>query len=247
MQTIPADSRATASAPAAIPNEADLNPRFERWGLSTRPQGNRPTCSVFTVTGALEYALASRVGQGTLLSVDFLNWACQQATGRETDGAFFWQLWAGYEQYGICPESDMPYAAAFDPERDPSAEARDRAQRRSKLARRLHWIKEWDVNTGLTDEQFLGVKRALADGFPVCGGFRWPKKATWTNGVLDMCPASDVFDGHSVLLSGYCDDPSGTGGVFAIRNSGGSDRAGFLTYEYACAYMNDAAIIEPAP
>jgi len=81
----------------------------------------------------------------------------------------------------------------------------------------------------------------------VCGGFRWPKEAIWDKGVLRMCPASEVFDGHSVLLEGYRDDPTQPGGgLFAIRNSGGESRNGSLSYEYVVAYMNDAAWIEPA-
>ena len=61
-----------------------------------------------------------------------------------------------------------------------------------------------------------------------------------------MCPASDVFDGHSIVLSGYRDDATQPGGgVFSIRNSGGNSRTGYMSYEYVRAYMNDAACIDP--
>ena len=46
------------------------------------------------------------------------------------------------------------------------------------------------------------IKQTLATGWPVCGGFRWPKQDQWKNEVLQMSPA-EVFDGHSVLLVGY--------------------------------------------
>jgi C1A family cysteine protease len=60
-----------------------------------------------------------------------------------------------------------------------------------------------------------------------------------------MAPPEGVFDGHSVLLVGYADDPQQPGGgIVLIRNSGGGVHDGALTYEYVSAYMNDAAWIE---
>jgi len=58
-----------------------------------------------------------------------------------------------------------------------------------------------------------------------------------------MCPPEEVFDGHSVLLVGYRDDPPG-GGVFIFRNTNRGGRDGFMPYSYARAYMNDAVWIE---
>jgi C1A family cysteine protease len=61
-----------------------------------------------------------------------------------------------------------------------------------------------------------------------------------------MCEPHEVFDGHSVLLSGYRDEPSHSGGgLFLIRNSGGPERHGAFPHAYARTYMNDAAWIEP--
>ena len=91
------------------------------------------------------------------------------------------------------------------------------------------------------------IKRALARGWPVCGGFLWPNNEgpLWKNGVLQMCPRSDVMDGHSVLLVGFRDDKTQPGGgVFLIRNSAGACRDSMLSYEYIRAYMNDAAWID---
>ncbi len=55
---------------------------------------------------------------------------------------------------------------------------------RLPLALRLEWIKEWNVNTGLTEAHLAAIKGTLAAGWPVCGGFRWPKEAQWVDGVL---------------------------------------------------------------
>jgi len=230
-----------------LPAAVDLRPMFQKWGLPLRSQGGRGTCSVFALTGALEYALASRQQTGTVMSVEFLNWASNQATSNSADGGFFSDLWAGYEHYGICPESDLPYSKIFNPNLHPDKAALQQAKETAGANLQLHWIKPWNVNTGLTEEQFLQIKRTLSRGWPVCGGFRWPKHEAWQNEILQMVPASEVFDGHSVLLVGFKEDASQPGGgVFLIRNSGGGAHDGALPYDYVRAYMNDGAWIQPA-
>ncbi len=104
------------------------------------------------------------------------------------------------------------------------------------------------MNTGLTAEHWVNIKRTLAQGWPVCGGFRWPHDAKWVNSVLQMCPSNNVYDGHSVLLVGYRDDEAQPGGgVFLFRNSSGDGRDGAMPYVYARAYMNDATWIDYEP
>jgi hypothetical protein len=230
---------------AVLPDSVNLNPMFEKLGLYTRPQGNRGTCSVFTVVGVLEYALASVKSKGTILSVEFLNWASHKVANRNVDGAFFSELWDGYMEYGICAESDLPYLPEFNVDLQPSESVLEKAKQMKSIPLQMHWIKEWDVNTGLADDQFEEIKQTLVNQYPVCGGFRWPKEAKWENEVLQMCPSSEVFDGHSIILSGYKDDPTQPGGgVFIIRNSGGHSRDGNMPYEYVKTYMNDALWIE---
>jgi len=59
-----------------------------------------------------------------------------------------------------------------------------------------------------------------------------------------MCPPEAVFDGHSVLLVGYREDNSKPGaGVFIFRNTS-TGQHGEMLFEYASAYMNDAAWID---
>jgi hypothetical protein len=225
----------------------DLRPAFQKWGLPLRSQGRRGTCSVFAMTGALEYALASRQQKGTVLSVEFLNWASNQATTNANDGGFFSDLWTGFQVYGICPESSLPYRPDYDANLHPEASALRQARSVAGANLRLHWIKPWNVATGLTEPQFLAIQRTLSRGWPVCGGLRWPRRERWRQDVLQMVPAAEVFDGHSVLLVGFKADPAEPGGgIFLIRNSGGGIQDGALPYEYARAYMNDAAWVEPA-
>ncbi|MHB0957063.1 MAG: DUF2961 domain-containing protein [Pirellulaceae bacterium] len=225
----------------------DLRPNFESRGLITRVQGNRGTCSVFVMTGVIEYAVAGRQGRSSPLSVEFLNWASNQAAGEAEDGGFFSDLWKGFARFGICLEEDMPYRDSFDPQIQPSNKALERASSLSSLGLQLHWIKQWNPHHGLTDEQFIRIKETLQRRYPVCGGFLWPKQQQWEEGVLTMCPRNAVRDGHSVLLVGYRDDPSQPGGgLFLIRNTAGESRDGCLTYEYVRTYMNDAVWVDIA-
>ncbi len=232
---------------AAVPAEVDLRPQFERFGLAERRQLSRPTCSAFTVTGPLEFAVASRQGHSPRLSVEFLNWAANQTGGDTADGGFFSDLWQGFAAHGICTEEDLPYQAQFEAGRPPGATALADARTRLGLGLglRFNWIKEWDVNSGLTDAHLAGIKRTLAQGWPVCGGFRWPKEAKWEHDVLQMCPTNAVYDGHSVLLVGYREDAAQPGGgVFQFRNTSGDGRNGTMSYAYARAFMNDAAWVD---
>lgn len=230
----------------SLAESVDLRPAFEKWGLERRVQGNRNTCSVFAVTGALEYALAAKRGRATRLSVEFLNWASNRALRDMNDGSFFSDLWRGFTIYGACPEEDMPYQDKFDPRRRPSSDAREHARLLHEVGLRLHWIKRWNPNTGFTEKQLVAIKRVLNRQWPVCGGLRWPKKPVrWEKDVLETPPPDGVVDGHSVLIVGYRDDPQQPGGGLLIfRNSNNNGRDGYMTYEYARAYMNDAVWID---
>lgn len=244
--TLPVESIQTAGAgTTALPESVDLRPNFEKWGLDRRTQGGRGTCSVFTMTGALEYAAASKTRHGERFSVEFLNWAANRIAGEDQDGGFFSDLWNAFDKYGICLEKSLPYRAEFDPRLTPAAEVLTEAKAPLALGLRHHWIKEWNVKTGLTDVQFQEIKRILNQGRPVCGGFRWPKQVQWDHDVLGMCPPEGVFDGHSVLIVGYRDDASQPGGgVLIFRNTNNGGRDGFMPYTYARAYMNDAIWVD---
>jgi hypothetical protein len=242
-----ADSGSTLPAVTGVAagGGVDLRPELERLGLGARRQQARPTCSAFTVVGAIEYAVARRQGHSPRLSVEFLNWASNKACGDTEDGGFFSDLWKGFAVYGICAESDWSYRERFDAGLLPSAGAMADARTRLGLGLRLNWIKEWDVKTGLSDAEFGAIQRTLDLGWPVCSGLRWPKQEQWTNGVLGMCSAEAVRDGHSVLLVGWRDDAGQPGGgVLLFRNSSGEGRDGAMPYAYARAYMNDAVWVD---
>lgn len=117
--------------------------------MGPRRQGDRPTCSVFTMASALEFAAARRLGLSPRLSVEFLNWAANAACGDKADDGFFSDLWKGYSAYVICDEEELPYQARFDAALQPGPRALADAKERRELDLRLHWLKEWNVNTGL--------------------------------------------------------------------------------------------------
>ncbi|MGD0538342.1 MAG: DUF2961 domain-containing protein [Verrucomicrobiota bacterium] len=242
---IPMSVDAQPSTNAPLPGAVDLRPEFARLDLKPRLQGGRPTCSVFTVVGALEFAVAKRQGHSPRLSIEFLNWAANKTCGDSDDGGFFSDLWKGFAAYGLCAEADMPYRATFDPASQPGADALADARIRLGLGLRLHWIKDWNVNTGLADAEFAAIKQTLATGWPVCGGFRWPKQEQWVDDVLQMCPTNAVRDGHSVLLVGYRDDTGQPGGgVFIFRNTSHDGREGVMPFAYTQAFMNDAVWVD---
>ena len=237
-----------AAHPASEPSGIDLRSAFTNWGLPLRLQGRRGTCSLFAMAGALEYALAREKRQGPIVSIEFLNWASNEATTNSNDGGFFSDIWTGFVAYGVCIEADWPYQQDYDPKLRPAETALRHAKDLAKADLRLHWIKPWDVRTGLSRSQLLEIKRVLSQRWPVCGGLRWPKHERWQEGILQMAPPEGVFDGHSLLLVGYRDHPNQPGGgIFLIRNSGGGVHDGAMTYEYVMAYMNDAAWIDRGP
>ena len=194
-------------------------------GLGPRAQGARGTCSIFTTCAAIEFALAIGSGQPRRLSPEYLNWAAGQANGHPSDGNFFHNALAGFEQYGICTEAHMPYQAAFDAARAPSADASDeavdlRAQSRQFL--HIQWIVPWTAaRFGVNDEQFAQIKHVLSLGYPVAAG-----------------------SGHSRLLVGFRDDQSVPGGGTFITEDSALNRFDEVTYEFVRTQVADVFWIE---
>ena len=240
----PVDANGAAEA-IITPKAVDLRPLLQKWGLEPRVQGGRETCSVFVVTEALEYALASKQQRGTRLSAEFLNWAGNQTHKESEDGGCFSELWAGYESHGICAEAEMPYRDKFDPAAKPSDGAIAHAKEIRSLGLKLHWIKEWDADKGVNEKQLAEIKKTLAQQWPVSGGFLWPKSKAVDLNLLTVVPRSEVIDGHSVLLVGYRDDAAQPGGgVFVFRNTSHGGRDGWMPYAYAREFVNDAAWVD---
>ena len=224
-----------------LPNKVDLSSQFDQWELPHRNQEKRPTCSVFTVVGALEFVRAKQGEKTGYLSVEYANWAKNQVTATMTDGGFFRDIWRGIRRHGLCDESLYPYKDEFDASAEPDENARANADEFFDIPTSIRWIKQWNPKTGLQDSQFLEIKKTLHEGFPVCVGLRWPHKDIRKEGILLSVPEEDVFDGHSVLFIGYQnDDQVEGGGYFIFRNTNNPKQNEKMSYRYAMNYANDA-------
>jgi hypothetical protein len=215
-------SGATNEAAAALPAEVDLRPQFAKWNLAPRRQGRRNTCSVFVTAGALEFALSKHRDAGAPLSVEYLNWACNQELGNTADdrGQFFHDLLRGFAQHGICRDDLMPYERRFA-NTQPDDAARQDAQQTGRLPFAVHWIRRWSKNSGLTEEQFAETRRVLAAGWPVCAG-------------------SD----HSRLFVGYQDDDNEPGGGTFLTRDSGVGRYSAVSYQWARERIYDLFWVE---
>jgi hypothetical protein len=207
------------------PDSIDLRPRLIALGLTPRPQGGRGTCSIFTATEAIEFALARQSGHAVRMSPEYLNWAGAKAAGHSSDGNFFHNAIAGFEQSGLCSEPLMPYAAQYDPARVPSAEAvadAARVQDQSRGVIVVHWIVPWVPDRfGVDGEQFAQIKETLARGYPVAAG-----------------------SGHSRLLVGYRDDPTLPGGGVFLTEDSALNKFDEVTYEFVRGQVADVFWIE---
>jgi hypothetical protein len=236
---------------AELPAKVDLKTQFENFGLTPRQQGNRGDCSLFALTGGVEFETARHLSKPPAqLSEEFLIWAGDKASGEPGDQAMFYKAVAGLNTFGICSEQRMPYGARPQPKRHPSpqalAEARELADRWQ-----VEWIKRWSVDRRLTDPQLAEIKQALAQGHPVACGLRWPKNLKGF-AILNVPGPNQVEDGHSILFVGYEDHPGKPGGgVFTFRNSFGPNWGqqgyGLMSYAYVKTYANDALWLRLGP
>ncbi|MEW6087162.1 MAG: hypothetical protein AB1498_02545 [bacterium] len=206
-----------------LPKQVDLRERLTQWQLKPRSQGGRKTCSVFAAAGALEFAVSRYFQRGVTLSIEYLNWACNQVIGNQTEdrGQFFYDLIRGYERYGICFDADMPYQDHFNPNLRPSEQAMGRAREVRTIGLKVYWINSWKAQKGLTDEQLWGIKIVLAEGYPVAVGST-----------------------HSNLIVGYSDDlQQPGGGIFLVKDSAIA-AYDTITYEFVKQEVGDVLWIE---
>ena len=236
------------SSPVELPAKVDLEPAYRKLGLAPRAQGTRDTCSSFAITAVAEYEYRRAYPNDPWpLSEEFLVWAANEATGLRGDQAMFYEALHGLNELGICRTGLLPYREKMDASTKPGkrilADAKELSNRW-----KVNWIKRWNLNRTLTESEIIAIKIALANGRPIVMGLRWPKQLKGS-ALLDVSPPADVFDGHSIVLTGYEDDPKKKGsGVFFFRNSFGAgwgrNGYGTMSYAYVTAYANDALWLE---
>lgn len=249
---------------APIAPLVDLRPEIEKLGLAVRDQGNRGTCSVFATTFLIEYHTARTKGpKGLDLSEEYLNWAKNRANKTDVDGGKFTDIIGGYQKFGMVPLTDMPNQPSFDP-KHPDTPTRAVITSGQKFERfPFTFIKEWNNQKGMSEQQLEATKAALKAGRPVATGIWWLTKfeTVTVNQVplLKEYPRKDnnhsdasknpMFDGHSIDLVGFHEGQEFPGGgYFIFRNSFGPgfghDGYGFVSFRYIRNYSNDAICIE---
>lgn len=162
----------------------------------------------------------------------------------------FYKAVHGLNSLGICSNELMAYENKSAAERKPSAKALADAKERAGRWK-VEWIKRWDLKRPLGSKELLAIKNALAGGHPVACGLRWPK-ALKGHELLHVPAADDVRDGHSIVFTGYEDDPKKEGGgILLFRNSWGprwgDSGYGVMSYAYAQTYANDALSLQLGP
>ena len=248
---------------APIAAEVDLRPEIGKLGLAIRDQGNRATCSVFATTFLIEYHTARTKKMKDLdLSEEYLNWAKNQANHTDWDGGFFTDIIRGYQQFGMVPISDMPYLPAFHPKHPDTPKQPVIAEGKEFARFPFTFIKQWDNQKGMSEQELDATKTALRAGHPVATGIWWlqnfetvtidhvpllkeyPRSAN-TNSAPSKNP---MFDGHSINLVGFHEGKEFPGGgYFIFRNSFGPNFGhngyGFVSFKYIRDYSNDAIAI----
>lgn len=239
-----AGDRASEGLPASV----DLRPLFDEHGLECGRQGKRNTCSLFAITAVANFEAAEQTGESPRFSPEYLVWAANKATARRGDQAMFYEATHGLNELGIASMDAIPYTDVPGGVTPDEALVDSAAQWRHRW--RVHWIKRWNLGSGLSVEELAEVKRQLAAGHSVACGLRWPVQPRG-NDLMEVPAADHVRDGHSIVLVGYEDDASlPGGGALVFRNSYGPEwgEGGYarMSYAYAREYGNDAVWLELA-
>ena len=230
---------AVAEQPA-LPHKISLLAEFELFGLTPLAQGNRDVCSLFAITAVAEFERDRHAkNPQPRLSEEYLIWAAKEAVGKSGDQAMFYEAVLGLDHLGICPSELMPYTKEPGHHAKPSQRRLSRVGN-SDIAGVPCGSRRWSVDAKLTEPEHLEIKRALAAGHPVACGLRWPNKLQGSE-LLKVPPPQAVFDGHSIVLVGFEDDPKQPGGgAFQFRNSDGPNWGergyGLISYGYVRAF-----------
>lgn len=178
-----------------------------------RDQGREGDCFAFTGAALKEFNCAVWGGGvatplGAWLSPAYLAWRVrlEEGTFPSDAGASLADTLAVLQQYGVCPESFLPYQ--MDP-----AQAGDASCDVAALPYRVAQPQLVDFGDVAQVKAVLSAKKVIAMGFTVYPSF----EATGQDGIVSpVGPDEGLIGGHAVLLVGY--DQRG----WIIRNSWGS-------------------------
>jgi len=206
------------------PDYVDLRGTFDRHRLTVCNQRG-PLCWDYTVVGLAEYEYAVQHNDSVRLSPGFLSWAAKATDSESQAGSNFGRAYRGLKKYGLAP-LDL----GGDPDDKGNGKAPNDATLRAAadLGRiDVHWIRFWNTQREMSDEELSAIEEDIANGHPVAVGMRWPNQTTFNRAyVLDVPERNQIFDGHCVALVGYMRRKTlPGGGAFLFRNSWGADWA----------------------
>lgn len=173
-----------------------LRTEFEKAGLPPKGQGQRGTCGIFAVTGALEFEWAKRdlKKHGTRLSENFLLWGKQKKEFRKRDASALEDVIHAAKTYGMCREELFPYDAAGTAPPEPPSRAAWEAKQRSGFSE--YWIKRQRSKRGLSQSELADIIRALRGGHPVVAHM-----GDWS-GANDGNWRAETSS-HAIIITGY--------------------------------------------
>lgn len=186
---------------------ANLRPEIEKRGIKIRHQGKRGTCSVHVMVFLMEYQLSGRLGEKVNhLSVEYANHAANLIINAQEDGQYFSSVAAGYDEYGIVPDTLWIYVKERQYDFDEACKVMNeeliacgREMLKHELRLNGRFVKQWG-EAGLTDAQFSEIIELLDAGVPI-----------------------GIGRDHSMALIGYeRDEDQPGGGIFTFRNSHGT-------------------------
>jgi hypothetical protein len=225
-------ARLGALAEAPPPDRASV----ERPGIGPKNQGPTSSCTGQAVSQAVRLAyLFKGVDCPELSALDaYYRGRAEYGGQGSDDGSYLRTVIKAVQQGGIADEAAWPFSE-FEVNRNPNMLARRSAYDRRGL-RGYHRIDPGDVN---------GVRRAIASGFPVVGGWDVGEVFLEWNGQGVITGQTMIVGGHALPIVGYEAD-----GTFRLLNSWGRDwgRSGFAVVdEMFIAAGSDLWAVEVSP
>ena len=220
-------------------NEAERDSVDHRtWQSPIRNQGNRSTCGVFSLVGALE-ALGSGVPEdlseedGYHLAAKYIGKSPESNTG-------IWphELAEALKTNWLCKENNWPY----NPSKSSIPRERPRAASENGVCGVKAFMK-FKIDDEFKKSGLQKVENLLALGQDICATFKvaWDNRVTRRTGVIDMyCDENGLplksKAAHAMLIVGYERESR----YFIVKNSYGQsygkDGYVYLSYDYFSQY-----------
>lgn len=243
---------------------ADLRSDFNSLNLGAQNQGQRPSCAVFAVIGALEYEYSKTVGRVEKFSEDYLIWATRRISGRQAVqgqlaresptldavlddiGFTLEEVLSGLRAYGVPTAAEMPNTTDRRMSRipEPTAEVVENALRQRRI---VFGGLPGDTPAARVDN----IIHALNEGVPVVAGFAWPLRLESHRGAIQARDRPSRY-AHAVTLVGYTAENADRESVrFIFRNSWGrewgEDGYGSVELGYLQRALYSAIVLQVQP